>query len=198
MLAKRLRELEPNRGIIYFNSWKYAGFMEIVPSLIYKILKYGVDKNGSESGQSVMRVLLLLGKEYSDRFGEWAAERIGVNPVELFKDVYKVANIANEGQRTVQPELLKAYYGQVDQAQEVLLEVLGSVTQGLPAKDAIVVLIDELDRCDPDEAFTVIKQMRVLFAMRQMPLVFVVCANPDPIGQAIKHRYGLKSGYRGL
>ena len=56
-----------------------------------------------------------------------------------------------------------------------------------------MVLIDELDRCDPDEAFTVIKQMRVLFAMRDLPVAFVVCANPEPIGLAIKHRYGLES-----
>jgi hypothetical protein len=55
------------------------------------------------------------------------------------------------------------------------------------------VLVDELDRCDPDEAFNVIKQMRVLFAMRQLPVAFVVCANPEPIGLAIKHRYGLES-----
>jgi Cdc6-like AAA superfamily ATPase len=27
--------------VIYFNAWKYAGLMEIFPSLIYKILKYG-------------------------------------------------------------------------------------------------------------------------------------------------------------
>jgi len=54
-------------------------------------------------------------------------------------------------------------------------------------------LVDELDRCDPDEAFSVIKQMRVLFAMRRVPVAFILCANPEPIGLAIKHRYGLES-----
>jgi hypothetical protein len=29
--------------------------------------------------------------------------------------------------------------------------------------------------------------------MRNCPIVFVVCANPGPIGLAIKHRYGLQS-----
>ena len=61
-----------------------------------------------------------------------------------------------------------------------------------------IVLIDELDRCDPDEAFAVIKQLRVLFAMRKLPIIFVVCANPDPIGQAIKHRHGLESNTGGF
>jgi hypothetical protein len=57
----------------------------------------------------------------------------------------------------------------------------------------VVVLIDELDRCDPDEAFNVIKQMRVLFGMRDLPVAFVIAANAEPIGLAIKHRYGLES-----
>src|SRR5580692_11057465 len=38
LLAKRLEETEEFKTI-YFNAWKYAGFMEIVPSLIYKILR---------------------------------------------------------------------------------------------------------------------------------------------------------------
>jgi KAP family P-loop domain len=192
MLAKRLQEF-PGYRVIYFNSWKYAGFMEIVPSLIYKILQHGVAGTNQNRNEAAMRVLLSLGKEYSDRFGEWAEKRIGVNPVGLFKDVYKLKEIVAEGKEAVRPELLTAYYNQVDKAQDVLAEVLGQIVPGKAAANPVIVLIDELDRCDPDEAFTVIKQMRVLFAMRQVPIAFVVCANPDPIGLAIKHRYGLES-----
>src|SRR5262249_15349431 len=82
---------------------------------------------------------------------------------------------------------------QVDKAQDALAEVLGELKPDEEAEEPIVVLIDELDRCDPDEAFNVIKQMRVLFSMRHIPVAFVVCANPEPIGLAIKHRYGLES-----
>lgn len=192
LVAQRL-QLLPNYRIIYFNSWKYAGFMEIVPSLIYKILQYGIVDTDENRSKAAMRVLLSLGKEYSDRFGEWAEERIGVNPVGLFKDVYKLKEIAAQGKDAVSPELLKAYYNQVDRAQDVLTEVLGKVADGVPASHPVIVLIDELDRCDPDEAFNVIKQMRVLFSMRRVPVAFVVCANPEPIGLAIKHRYGLES-----
>jgi hypothetical protein len=70
---------------------------------------------------------------------------------------------------------------------------LGSVKAASAPENPVIVLIDELDRCDPDEAFNVIKQTRVLFAMRNLPVAFVVCANPEPIGLAIKHRYGLQS-----
>jgi hypothetical protein len=35
--------------------------------------------------------------------------------------------------------------------------------------------------------------MRVLFGMRDLPVAFVIAANAEPIGLAIKHRYGLES-----
>lgn len=192
LLAKRL-EKTANCRIIYFNAWKYAGFMEIVPSLIYKILHFGVADTEEKRTKAAMRVLLSLGKEHSDAFGEWAKQRIGVDPVHLFKEVYGEFSKADQSSKFVSPKVLDAYYTQVDRAQDILKEVLGTVTVGKAPKNAVIVLIDELDRCDPDEAFNVIKQMRVLFSMRNLPVAFVVCANPEPIGLAIKHRYGLES-----
>jgi len=191
LLAKKL-EQDRNIRVVYFNSWKYAGFMEIVPSLIYKIMQYGVADTKENQEKAAMRVLLSLGKEYADKFGKWAEERVGVNVVDLFKDIHDIKDTIVDG-KAVAPEVVKAYYTQVDKAQDVLLEVLGTVEAGKKIKNAVVVLVDELDRCDPDEAFNVIKQMRVLFAMRRLPVAFVMCANPEPIGLAIKHRYGLES-----
>lgn len=192
ILAKEL-EGEKNCKVVYFNSWKYAGFMEIVPALIYKIFQFGTDGTQLQRDESATRVLLTLGRKYSDQVGSWVQTKIGVNPAELFKDVYEVAKRAKQGAAPVSADVIRAYYTQVDQAQDALRAALGSVRDAAPLKRAVVVFIDELDRCDPDEAFTVVKQMRVLFGMRDLPIVFVVCANPEPIGLAIKHRYGLES-----
>jgi hypothetical protein len=192
MLAEEL-ERTSSYQIVYFNSWKYAGFMEIVPALIYKILQYGVPGTAAERDEAARRILLALGKKYSDQVGDWAQDKIGVNPVELFKDLYDLPKTINENTSRVLPGVIHAYYTQVDKAQDELREALGTVTPGKACTNTIVVLIDELDRCDPDEAFNVIKQMRVLFGMRDLPVAFVVCANPEPIGLAIKHRYGLES-----
>lgn len=189
LLAKRLARA-PDLRVIYFNAWKYAGFMEILPSLIYKILRYGIPDRAGSATDTAMKVLLSLGKEHADQFGEWAKNRIGVNPVKLFKEVYGELSTADDA---VDSKVLDAYYTQIDKAQDVLKKALGSVKRGEQAAHALVVLIDELDRCDPDEAFDVIKQTRVLFAMRNLPIIFILCANPEPIGLAIKHRYGLAS-----
>ena len=196
MLAEHL-EQHANRNVVYFNSWKYAGFMEIVPALIYKILQYGATGSNERRDEAARRVILALGKKYSDQIGEWAKTKIGVNPVELFKDVYEMSTTVQSGvakvMPDVMPEVVRAYYTQVDKAQDELRKALGTVTPGVEPKNVAVVLIDELDRCDPDEAFNVVKQMRVLFGMRDLPVAFVIAANPEPIGLAIKHRYGLES-----
>jgi hypothetical protein len=196
MLAEKF-ERSSKHKVVYFNSWKYAGFMEIVPSLIYKILQYGVEGGSAEPSEAARRVILALGKKYGDQIGEWAQTKIGVNPVELFKDLYEVSgDVQTQLGRLlpeVKPEIVRAYYTQVDKAQDELRQALGAVTPGAEPKRVVIVLIDELDRCDPDEAFNVIKQMRVLFGMRDLPVVFVIGANAEPIGLAIKHRYGLES-----
>lgn len=193
LLAEQL-EREGFKSIVYFNSWKYAGFMEIVPALIYKILQFERSRTQRGKDRAAVKVLLALGEKYSGQVGEWAKQKIGINPTELFKDLYGLAKKAETGVASISPDVVAAYYTQVDKAQDALVDALGAVTAGEKASDPVVVLIDELDRCDPDEAFTVIKQMRVLFGMRNLPVFFVICANPEPIGLAIKHRYGLQTG----
>ncbi|HEY6305263.1 MAG TPA: P-loop NTPase fold protein [Candidatus Angelobacter sp.] len=192
LLANELEHVD-NCKVVYFNSWKYAGFMEIVPALIYKVLRYGMTRKNADPEEAAKRVLLALGKKYSDQIGDWAEKKIGINVTELFKDAYDLKTTIQENSARVNQQVIRAYYTQVDKAQDELREALGPVVSGQSPDNAVVVLIDELDRCDPDEAFNVIKQMRVLFGMRDLPVAFVVCANPDPIGRAIKHRYGLES-----
>lgn len=192
LLARALDDC-PDCRIIYFNSWKYAGFLEIVPSLVYKILSFGIAETDERRKTAAARVLLFLGKKYSDKFGAWVEEKIGIDPVALFKDAYELKGEIDKAASDVAPELLKAYYTQIDQAQDLLKEALGEVRAGSRPSNPVVVLIDELDRCDPDEAFDVLKQVRALFCMRNLPIAFVMCANPEPIGLAIKHRYGLES-----
>jgi hypothetical protein len=188
ILAQRLKGKkvwQEQVEVIYFNAWKYAGFQEIVPSLIYKILKFGLPPS-KKTEKLIAKIMLSLGKEYADKLGEWAEKYISVNPVEIFKDLVDVG-AAIKDETTVTKKLLDSYYTQVDRAQDLLQE------QFEGSKLKTIVLIDELDRCDPDEAFFVIKQLRVFFSMRNIPIVFILCANPEPIGLAIKHRYGLDS-----
>ncbi|MDO9710636.1 KAP family P-loop NTPase fold protein [Paracraurococcus lichenis] len=170
--------------VIYFNAWKYAGFMEIVPSLIYKVLKYG-NHPQKDIGARISAIMLSLGKAYADRLGGWAAHWCGFDPTEVARETYEAVQIVRDGIAAVPPKVVDAYYTQIDQAQDLLASVFSD------PKRVTVVLVDELDRCDPDEAFAVIKQLRVFFAMRNLPIAFVICANPEPIGLSVRHKFGL-------
>ncbi|MDX2242535.1 MAG: P-loop NTPase fold protein [Leptolyngbyaceae cyanobacterium bins.302] len=167
--------------VIYFNAYKYAGFMEVIPALLYKIIKLAPGNDRVKQKELIVRIASLANK-HNQAFGEWFAKIfVGLNPVELAQDVKSVV------QDSKQMDLLEEYYTKVDRIQDCLSEIYSGV------KDPIFVLVDELDRCDPGEALDVLKQLRILFNMRDLPFVFVVATNPDPIGLAIKHQYGLNT-----
>jgi hypothetical protein len=131
-----------------------------------RILQHGIPGTAADRAEAARRVLLALGKKYSDQVGDWAQRKFAVNPVELFKDLYDFPETVEKNTARVMPDVIRAYYTQVDKAQDELRKALGTVTPGIAAPYVIAVLIDELDRCDPDEAFIVIKQMRVLLVRR--------------------------------
>ena len=102
--------------VVYFNAWKYAGFMEIVPSLIYKILREG-NYPKRDIGQTIATIMISLGKQYSDRVGEWVEKRIGVDPKEMYKDINKaIRTLGNDG--FLPNAVIEKYYTQIDQAQD--------------------------------------------------------------------------------
>lgn len=186
MLANDLQKRGAGRqfDIIYFNAWKYAGFMEVVPALVYKIVR-SLSTHQDIDTKQIFSVLLMLGKKYSDQLGEWSEKFLGINAMELASEMIDIKDAVKKKMEEDKTEALDFYYSQIDRAQDTLEKFLKH------EKQPIVVFIDELDRCDPGEAFEVIKQLRVFFAMREIPLIFILSANPEPIGLAIKHQYGL-------
>jgi hypothetical protein len=187
-LAYIARELadDARYSVIYFNAWKYAGFMEAVPALIYKVLM-AASVDARDLPEEVLgRIIMGLGRKYADGLGAWTKLFTGTDLVKIAKDAVDVRNIVEDAARPV-AAAARQYYTQLDRSQDLL----ASMCRKSPR--VIVALIDELDRCDPGEAFDIIKELRVFFTMRSVPIVFVLAVNPDPIGQAIKHQFGLAS-----
>jgi|JI10StandDraft_1071094.scaffolds.fasta_scaffold03647_20 hypothetical protein len=167
--------------VIYFNAYKYAGFMEVIPALIYKLIKNAPQNTEKKQAELIKRLATLADKQ-NHQFGEWFAKAfVGIDPIQASKD------LAAAWKAGPPVAVLEEYYTKVDRIQDSLHDIYENV------KDPIWVLIDELDRCDPGEAFEALKQLRILFNMRGLPFIFVVATNPDPIGLAIKHQYGLSS-----
>jgi hypothetical protein len=185
-LAYLAQDLKSDHSVIYFNAWKYAGFLEIVPALIYNILGALPIKSISTMDE-IGQIMLFLGRKYGSQVGEWAAKFLGVNPADIVKDIIELGDSINDPKK-IRKKVLDQYYTQVDKAQDLLKGLVK------PSERPLIVLIDELDRCDPGEAFEVIKQLRIFFSMRKLPIIFVLSANPEPIGLAIRHQYGFDKG----
>jgi hypothetical protein len=177
----------PNDGVrvVYFNAWRYSDATDLVPAFVYKLLRYGFAVNQSNS-ELIGRVIFALGSKYADTLGEWAKHFLGLNPIDVFRDL---SELKEDVEKAKDPtaKIAEDYYCRVDQVRDMLQEIAAN------AKSTVIALIDEIDRCDPDEAFAMLKELRVFFSMRQMPLFMIIAANPDPIGLAIKHKYGLDS-----
>lgn len=171
-LGKQLRE--QNQKVVYFNAFKYAAYMEIVPSLIYRILRVVTPDKATSK---------LLHQANALAQSHFRKVYSGLSiPTKLFRNsAIFLRNVQSDRQLKQSAK----FYGRVDQFHDTLVEALKD------EQTPIFILIDELDRCDPLEAFDVIKQLRVLFCAVNVPLFFVLAANPQPIGRAIQKKFGL-------
>jgi hypothetical protein len=199
MLAELKEKLGHERQVIYFNAFKHAAFMEVMPALIYRLVQVAPITEQSAKDLA-LSIACNLVTQNADNLGKWVQQQIGINPNEIYQTLnegmtqyFKALSKTSRRQHTdVTRNLINQYYTQVDQAQDALEKLFEPTNPPNPnQKNTIVVLIDELDRCDPGEAFDIMKQLRILFSMRNLPFFFVLAANPDPIGQAIQHKYGL-------
>jgi hypothetical protein len=176
--------------ILYFNAYKYASYMEVVPALIFRMIDELPIRNDAKAAGQLMDIISTLVGKYAGKFGAWTETKVGVNLVELGKELATIPDTLNK-EEDRRRELLMEYYTRVDRAQDALKTVFDQSN----LKKPLVVLIDELDRCDPGEAFEAMKQLRILFNMRGIRIAFVLVANPKPIGMAIRHQFGLDSSH---
>ena len=73
-----------------------------------------------------------------------------------------------------------------EQNLKLLRDALAGVTRERP----LVVVVDELDRCRPDFAISMLEQIKHVFDVEK--LTFVLVANMDQLRAAVTHRYGLE------
>jgi len=178
--AKRTKDVR----LVYLNAWKYAGFTQVASAIIYRVVKVSVDEVREDLKQATLGAVRVLGTMLASSAGKLVEANIGVDVVQEWQ---KARQDADQREKRSYVKAMEDYYTQIDRAQDLLRDALKD------CKFVVYVLIDEIDRCDPDEALDVIKQLRVFFGMRRLPLVFVLSVNPEPIAAAIRHRYGLSA-----
>jgi hypothetical protein len=183
-LVKQLRELasetEPSGApvIEYVNTWKHSGGTDIVSAIIYRVLR-AVSGNEKLSLHRSWQFILRAGTKVLEHVSEYLKARRGIDPFKFIKDIIAVTG---KNRRDI---ALRNYLTQADQIQEFIHEWFSESEQ------RIYVLVDELDRCDPEEAIDALKQLRTIVSVTGVRLVFIVALNPDVIAAALRSRYGV-------
>ncbi|MEA3311022.1 MAG: P-loop NTPase fold protein [candidate division WOR-3 bacterium] len=105
---------------------------------------------------------------------------------------YKVNLDATECGKRV-GEILKAADKKGKESFSVEFDKL--IEHGLKEKTKLVVLLDDLDRCLPDEAFELLQTLRIFFDSKRV--IFLIAMDESVIKCAIQSRFGKDSGVNG-
>ncbi|TET24019.1 MAG: hypothetical protein E3J71_00230 [Candidatus Stahlbacteria bacterium] len=105
---------------------------------------------------------------------------------------YKVNLDATEFGKRV-GEILKAADKKGKESFSVEFDKL--IEHGLKGKTKLVVLLDDLDRCLPDEAFELLQTLRIFFDSKRV--IFLIAMDESVIKCAIQSRFGKDSGVNG-
>lgn len=164
---KIIKEFNENHIVYYYNAWENDNHIDPLKSIIYKIINdYPTEQAQTFDGN------IQIPLNFKEFFKSISQNLIDFDKVESFKDL--VANIYT-----------------VEEQKEALNNLLNSI---LPENKKIVMIIDELDRCNPRFAVNIIETIKHFFNNNN--LIFIVVSNNEQLAHTVSKFYGEKfDGY---
>lgn len=164
---KIIKEFNENHIVYYYNAWENDNHIDPLKSIIYKIINdYPTEQAQTFDGN------IQIPLNFKEFFKSISQNLIDIDKVESFKDL--VANIYT-----------------VEEQKEALNNLLNSI---LPENKKIVMIIDELDRCNPRFAVNIIETIKHFFNNNN--LIFIVVSNNEQLAHTVSKFYGEKfDGY---
>lgn len=158
----------------YFNAWEYDYSSNPVIPLLYSLLNSFPDQSGAQAkARSTIRNLEKVMAK---------ATSIGLGPISISGS--ELIEAASPDSLTESVELQEAIKRSVNEVLSGCLESRGS---------RVVLFIDELDRCRPEFAISVLESVKFLFSQDVLTVVFSV--NAEALAKVVSARYG--SGFDG-
>ena len=169
---------KPINHIMYFNAYKYSNEMDLLPALSKKIISELYNKEPSFDFSKLMCLLSSMVLEHKDKLS--IGLKYTLNALtSFFSKAKEKFFISSKG------ELLNKYRSDTEIFQETFLNIISNSINN----DKLFIIIDELDRCEPHEAYEFIKQLRIFFSIKHIPVIFILSINTEPIGFALKKIY---------
>lgn len=179
---------------IWFNPWKYDDTHGIRNALIQTILR----EIAEESSENMLKencnqlatryhaseCILHIGEHL---LGVTLQSQVFINPIEIFKGLLKLRSPQNPDSNEVKNLDLEADadpYLFINRFEVKFREV---VQQYVGENGRLVIFIDDLDRCLPENALTVLESLKLY--LDNANCIFFIGLDKRVIEQAVKHRY---------
>lgn len=162
-----IKTFNENHIVYYYNAWENDNHLDPLKSIIYKIINdYPNEKNQTIDGN------IQIPLNFKNFLKTTTNDLFDIDKVVSYKDLVK-----------------KIYT--VEEQQEALNNLIDSI---IPKDKKIVIIVDELDRCNPNFAVKLIETVKHFYTNNK--IIFLMVSNNSQLSHTVSKFYGEKfDGY---
>lgn len=173
--------------VLRYNCWQYDYYEEPAVALVEAMLdavheKARLFKEPSEGMKAFFNTILDIGGSVLDHI---ASEKLGFSPAAL-KDIWT----KNKDQSHLQEKAAHDYDSYHSFKRQ--LDALGTALSKLAKEKPIIILVDELDRCMPAYAITVLERLHHIFN-EQSNVITILAVDQERLESSITQIYGTRN-----
>lgn len=150
-----------NHLLYYYNAWENDNHIDPIQSLIYKI----INDYPKEKDQTIDENL-----------------QIPINFKEFFKSITQ--NLVDIDKITSYKDLVNSIYT-IEEQKDALSKLLNSI---IPENKKLLIIIDELDRCNPKFAIKIIETIKHFY--QNDNIIFILTCNNEQLSYSVSKFYG--------
>lgn len=180
-LIHLLIESTPNYSAVYLDAFKAEHANNPILSLLAEIVKSLPPEDQETTVKKLAPTLTLLGKTVGKAAVSWVLKQDAADIADDYDQQIKEASDSLIDYST--EKLLSSFV-----KEEEDLQTLQSILESMTAKKPMVIFIDELDRCRPDYAVSMLESIKHIFDITG--LKFVLVTNMKQLKATINHTYG--------
>lgn len=187
-LGKMDEKGEPRRTVILFEAWRYDGKSSLLPALIRQVWDMAPlewRNRHPDMLEKLYSSAVTVGMKAAPEVAKWMA--VPVLPALL-----------TGLQAPKAPEVPARWEPPEDPVQQLWTRFDAMVSEAWAGKPAPLVLVDDLDRCDPAGMVAVLEHIRMLVsAPKNLHCRFLVAIDRSIVVQAVGRKFDGISGYDG-
>lgn len=178
------KEIHPNFECVYLDAFRAEHGNNPILSLLSAVIKSLPDAEEQTSTiKKIAPTLTVIGKTLGKAAVSWALKQDAIAIADDYDEQIKQVSDSVIDYST--EKLLESFVKEEEDL-NALQSILGELTQQKP----LVVFIDELDRCRPDYAVSMLESIKHVFDIEN--LKFVLVTNTSQLKATINHTYGVE------